>query len=81
MSKTHQESETLIPINCFWVGGHFLDYCVSQGWMIKQREGRSTRFYCTPAGIEALKQFGIEILRPEERKSKSRTKRLHRTPR
>jgi hypothetical protein len=41
--------------------------------MVRQREGRSTRYYCTPTGVDALKQFGIELLRPEERKSKSRT--------
>jgi hypothetical protein len=64
-----------IPVNCFWIGGSFLDYCAKQGWMIKQREGRNTRYYCTPAGVEALKQFGIEVLRPEERKRKSRTRR------
>jgi len=74
MSKSFQEEEP-IPINPFWVGGSFLDYCVRQAWMIKQREGRSIRYYCTPAGVNALKQFGIEILRPEERKPRSRTKR------
>jgi hypothetical protein len=23
-----------IPVNPFWVGGSFLDYCVRQGWML-----------------------------------------------
>lgn len=73
MSKVREKGEELIPVNCYWVGGSFLEYCVKQAWMVRQREGRSTRYYCTPAGVDALKNFGIEILRPEERKSKSRT--------
>jgi hypothetical protein len=71
MNKTRPEHEELIPVNCFWVGGSFLEYCVKQTWMVKQREGRSTRYFCTPAGVHALKQYGIEILRPAERKRKS----------
>ncbi len=75
MNKPGQEEKELIPINCFWVEGGFLEYCVRQAWMIKQRQGRSTRYYCTPAGVDALKQFGIEILRPEKRQRRSRTRR------
>ncbi len=67
-----EKPEDPIPINPYWVGGGFLDYCVKQAWMVKRREGRATRFYCTPAGVEALKQFGIEILRPEARRPKRR---------
>jgi len=74
MSKSRPKREELIPVNCFWVGGSLLDYCMKQAWMTKQREGRSTRYYCTPAGVDALKQFGIEILRPEERRRSNRTK-------
>lgn len=74
MNKSGQEQAEPIPINCFWVGGKFMDYCVKQAWMIKQQEGKSTRYYCTPAGVDALKQFGIEILRPEERKRSGRAK-------
>ena len=68
MNPSRQEGEELIPINPYWVGGSFLDYCVRQGWMVKQREGRSVRYCCTPGGIGALQRFGIEILRPEARK-------------
>ena len=74
MNKLPEQREELIPVNCYWVGGMFLDYCVKQAWMTRQREGRSTCCYCTPAGVEALKQFGIEILRPEERQRSNRTK-------
>jgi hypothetical protein len=49
------------PINPYWVGGGFLDYCVRQGWLIKEREGRSVRYFATAVGVTALKDFGIEI--------------------
>jgi len=71
MKKPRAANADPIPINPYWVGGSFLDYCVKQGWMIKRREGRSARYYCTPAGVEALKQFGIEIRPPAERKKTS----------
>jgi hypothetical protein len=45
-------------------GGSFLDYCVRQGWMLKEREGRSVRDFATPAGVVALRDFGIEIRVP-----------------
>jgi hypothetical protein len=50
-----------IPINPYWVGGSFLDYCARQGWVLKEGKGKSLRFYATPAGVKALKQFGIAI--------------------
>jgi hypothetical protein len=75
MKSTPAPKDNNIPINPYWVGGHFLDYCAKQGWMSMQREGRSTRYYCTPAGVEALKQFGIDIRRPEEGKTKDQPRR------
>ena len=65
----------LIALNPYWVGGSFLEYCVRQGWMVKQGQGRSLRYFCTPAGMEALRRFGIEIKRPEERKAGRPTRR------
>ena len=47
------------PINCFAIGGGFLDYCVRQGWLIRQRQGKATRYYVTEIGREALAGYGI----------------------
>jgi hypothetical protein len=47
------------PVNCFAIGGGFLEYCVQQGWLTRQRRGRTTKYYVTKAGREALAQYGI----------------------
>jgi len=46
-------------VNCFAIGGGFLDYCVKQGWLIRRRHGKSTRYYVTEVGRSALADFGI----------------------
>jgi hypothetical protein len=65
MTPVSQAADQLVPVNPYWIGGSFLEYCVRQGWMVKQRESRSLRYFCTSAGVEALVQFGIEVKRPE----------------
>jgi len=47
------------PVNCFAIGGGFLDYCVKQGWLTRHRRGRATKYYVTEAGREALAEYGI----------------------
>jgi len=47
------------PVNPFAVGGGFLAYCVGQGWLIQQGQGRNMKYYVTEAGREALAGFGI----------------------
>jgi hypothetical protein len=47
------------PINPFAIGGGFLEYCVRQGWLIRQGRGRGTKYYVTQAGREALAEYGI----------------------
>jgi hypothetical protein len=74
MSRTEGKGSEVpadrISINPYWVGGSFLEYCVKPGWMPREREGQSTRYYCNQTVVEALKQFGIEFLRPEQRNSR-----------
>jgi len=47
------------PVNPFAIGGGFLEYCVQQGWLIRQRRGRATKYHITEAGRGALAGFGI----------------------
>ena len=47
------------PVNCFAIGGGFLEYCVTQGWLIRRKQGRGTRYYVTGAGRAALAEYGI----------------------
>lgn len=47
------------PVNPFAIGGAFLDYCVRQGWLIRQGRGRAMKYYVTEAGREALAKYGI----------------------
>ena len=46
-------------VNCFAIGGGFLDYCVKQGWLIRRRHGKATKYYVTEAGRKVLADFGI----------------------
>jgi predicted transcriptional regulator len=49
-------------VNPFAVGGGFLDYCVRQGWLIKQGEGRHAQYFVTKTGEEQMnKQYNIKI--------------------
>jgi hypothetical protein len=47
------------PVNCFALGGGFLEYCVKQGWLTRQRQGRATKYYVTGASRRALAEYGI----------------------
>ncbi len=49
------------PINPYAVGGGFLEYCVKQGWMIREGKGRNARYYVTPEGEGKLRGFGITV--------------------
>lgn len=65
--KTHKTLEETTktpsrkPLNCFAIGGGFLDYCVKQGWLIREGKGRSVKYYATSEGKEELKKFDIKI--------------------
>nr|MDO8099218.1 hypothetical protein [Candidatus Njordarchaeota archaeon] len=48
-------------INPYAIGGGFLNYCVTQGWLIQEGKGRSVRYYSTKRGEEELKKFGIKV--------------------
>ncbi|MCX5643642.1 MAG: hypothetical protein NTZ17_03000 [Phycisphaerae bacterium] len=48
-----------VSVNPFAIGGGFLEYCVKQGWLTRQRRGRATKYYVTEAGREALAGYGI----------------------
>jgi hypothetical protein len=48
-------------LNPFAIGGGFLDYCVKQGWLIREGKGRSARYYSTEKGKEELERFGIRV--------------------
>jgi hypothetical protein len=48
-------------LNPFAIGGGFLDYCVKQGWLIREVKGRSSRYYSTKKGKEELEKFGIKV--------------------
>jgi hypothetical protein len=47
------------PVNCFAIGGGFLEYCVKQGWLTRQGQGRTTKYYVTAAGRQALAEYDI----------------------
>ena len=43
------------PINHYWLGSKFLEYCVKQGWLKQQGSGgRGTKWYPTDKGREEL---------------------------
>jgi hypothetical protein len=58
-SRRETAAGDLIRINPYAVGGSFLDYCIRQGWIVREGKGRSAGYFATPAGAGALKAFGI----------------------
>lgn len=49
------------PVNPFAIGGGFLDYCIKQGWVIREGKRKNATYFVTKEGEEKLKKFGIEI--------------------
>ena len=48
----------LKPVNPFAIGGGFLNWCISQGWLVLQGK----QYFATKEGVgELRKYFGIEI--------------------
>jgi len=58
-----REEITDKPINHYWFGSKFLEYCVRQGWLRQEGSGRrGTKWYPTGKGRKELKEkFGIDI--------------------
>ena len=50
-------------INPYWFASKFLEYCVKNGWLIKEGSGgKATKWYPTEKGKKELKEkFGIEV--------------------
>jgi len=46
-------------VNCFAIGGGFIEYCVRQGWLIRRGRARAAKYYVTEAGRTALAEYGI----------------------
>lgn len=45
------------PINPYAVGAQFLDYCVKQGWLIREGTGRNKRWHLTEKAKGDLKNL------------------------
>jgi hypothetical protein len=43
------------------LANRFVVYCITQGWVITRRVGKTMRHYVTEEGVEALKKFDITI--------------------
>ena len=61
--KKQNRKMTDNPINHYWFGSKFLEYCVKQGWLRQEGSGgRGTRWYSTDKGRKELKdKFGLEV--------------------
>lgn len=49
------------PINPYALGAFFLEYCVKQGWLMKEGQGRATRWYLTEEGRRELSKFDVDF--------------------
>ena len=47
-------------VDPFEVGGAFLEFCVMQGWLIKEGKGRTAKYFVTDEGEKELRVFGID---------------------
>lgn len=48
-------------VNPFAIGGGFLGFCVSKGWLMQEGKGRNAKYFATDEGKEELKKFGIKL--------------------
>lgn len=49
------------PINPYALGAYFLEHCVRQGWLMREGDGKSAKWYLTEVGERELPVFGVEI--------------------
>jgi len=59
-NKTKNNLE-LKSVNPFAIGGGFLDYCIKQGWLIREKKGRHAKYFVTKEGEKKLGKFGIKV--------------------
>ena len=61
--RKHRGTMTEKPINHYWLGSEFLEYCVKQGWLRQEGSGgKGTRWYTTDKGRRELRDnFDIQI--------------------
>jgi len=59
LTLREQRAKALKSVNAFAVGGAFLGWCVTQGWLVRQG---GKEYYATKDGRRELKdRFGIEV--------------------
>ncbi len=49
------------PINPFALSAMFLNYCMENGWLIREKKGNITAYYITDEGRKKLPKLGIDI--------------------
>jgi hypothetical protein len=59
--RTASDRPSRQSLNPFAIGGGFLAYCVKQGWLTTEKEGKRTLYFGTKKGRERLRGFGINI--------------------
>jgi hypothetical protein len=47
-------------VNPYALGGAFLRYCVEQGWLTQEGEGRAVKWFITERGRVELRRFGVD---------------------
>lgn len=59
--KTREVDSGNMPLNQFVIGGGFLNYCVKQGWLIREGKGVKAKYFATEKGRRELIKFDIDI--------------------
>ena len=49
------------PINPFALSAMFLNYCIENGWLVRERKGDITAYYITNKGRKELPRLGIDL--------------------
>jgi hypothetical protein len=55
------EAAAIGAINPFAVGGAFLEYCVTNGWLRREGTGRAATYFVTETGRVELPKFGVRV--------------------
>ncbi|RLI21611.1 hypothetical protein DRO54_03260 [Candidatus Bathyarchaeota archaeon] len=59
--KEGKNKDVRVPINPFALSAMFLNYCMDNGWLVREKKGNITAYYITDEGRKKLPKLGIDI--------------------
>lgn len=55
------EKTRMVPVNPFALSAMFLNYCIENGWLVREQRGNAVAYFLTDKGRRELPKLGIDI--------------------